>query len=74
MIEPLLLILAGYFAVGAFFAIAFVVRGAAAIDTVAKDAPLRVKLIFFPGAVALWPMLALAWATCTPDSTNEDES
>ena len=57
-----------YATVGALFAAAFVWRGAGAIDPVAQHAPLRVRLIFFPGALALWPLLALTWSRARGDA------
>lgn len=53
--------LAAYFLVGAIFALAFVGSGVKSIDPVAAMAPLRVRLLFAPGAAALWPMLIRAW-------------
>lgn len=57
------LVLMGVYAlVGAAFAAGFVVRGAGMIDPVAARAPARVRLLFAPGAVALWPILTVKWA------------
>lgn len=54
-------ILSAYACVGALFAAGFVARGAATIDPVARGAPLRVRLLFAPAALALWPMLLRKW-------------
>jgi hypothetical protein len=49
--------LSGYAIAGVFFAIYFGGAGAGRIDSDAKEAPLGVRLILMPGAVALWPLL-----------------
>ena len=61
-VQILLLMVGAYGVLGAVFAVAFVARGAAAIDPVACHAPERVRVLFAPGAAALWPVLALKWA------------
>jgi hypothetical protein len=55
-----------YFAVGAAFAVAFVLRGAARIDPAARGATWGFRLAILPGAAALWPLLARRWARGTP--------
>lgn len=50
-----------YAAAGFVFAFAFVVRGAATIDRSAEGAPLSFRLLIFPGAAALWPILLRKW-------------
>jgi hypothetical protein len=50
-----------YLASGALFGAAFVARGASALDPAAAAAPLAVRVVWFPGAVALWPWLARRW-------------
>ncbi len=60
--ETVLLAFAVYATIGLMFAIAFVIRGAAHIDAAAQSAPLRVRLAFAPGALALWPVLGIKWA------------
>ena len=52
---------AAYAAIGALFAIAFVTRGAGAIDAVAAHAPWGFRLVILPGSAALWPVLMLRW-------------
>ena len=54
--------LAVYTAVGVVFGVVFVLRGAARIDPVAARTPLRVRVLFLPGAAALWPWLWAKWA------------
>lgn len=65
--------LGAYVAVGFLFAIAFVSVGAARIDPGARAAPLGFRLLIFPAAVALWPLLARRWlggAQAPPTETN----
>lgn len=50
-----------YLGIGAAFGIAFVGRGARAIDPLAASAPLAVRVVWWPGAVALWPWLGARW-------------
>lgn len=50
-----------YVLIGVLFALAFVTRGAKAIDPAAVEGSLGFKLLIFPGTVALWPGLARRW-------------
>lgn len=50
-----------YGAVGAAFAVFFVAIGGAAIDPILNKTPFRTRILFAPGAVALWPVLLLKW-------------
>ena len=59
--QVILVIASVYAAVGAVFAAAFAVRGAAAIDPSAYGAPVVFRLLILPGAAALWPLLLLKW-------------
>lgn len=59
--EIILLALASYLALGVAFAACFVAFGLHRVDPAATHAPLGVRLIIFPGVVALWPWLALRW-------------
>jgi membrane protein implicated in regulation of membrane protease activity len=67
-----LIVLAVYLGVGALFALAFVIRGAAAIDPVARTTPLHSRFILLPGATVLWPMLLTRWVTA-PKPTPEND-
>lgn len=53
--------LAVYAAIGMIFSIAFSLRGAGAIDPVARHAPWSFRLIVLPAAAALWPVLVVKW-------------
>lgn len=61
MAEWTLLVLAAYLAAGLAFGLAFVWRGAAAVDPAARGMPLRVRFLILPGAAALWPWLLMRW-------------
>jgi hypothetical protein len=50
-----------YAAIGIVFAMAFVAAGAGALDPAAKNSSWGFRLMIFPGAVALWPLLAQRW-------------
>ena len=50
-----------YLGVGILFAIPFVQRGAAAIDSAAKKVSITFRVLIFPGSVALWPLLLHGW-------------
>ena len=58
----LLLALLLYLVVGVLFAIPFCVRGVRTIDPDAQDGSLGFRLLIFPGAVALWPLLAMRFS------------
>ncbi len=60
-LELILLALAIYLALGALFAIPFALRGAARLDPVARAGSIPFKILILPGAVLLWPALALMW-------------
>jgi hypothetical protein len=46
-----------YVAIGAAFAVAFVTGTAATIDPAVRGSGWSFRLLIFPGAVALWPLL-----------------
>ena len=50
-----------YAVVGLAFAVVFAMRGAAAIDPVARHASWGFRAILIPGAALLWPVLAVRW-------------
>ena len=55
-----------YVVIGAFFAGVFVVWGVQRLDPAAQGAPWGFRLLIAPGAVALWPWLALRWLRGEP--------
>lgn len=50
-----------YAGLGALFALAFVLRGAARIDRNARGATWGFRALIFPGSAALWPWLLVRW-------------
>lgn len=50
-----------YLGVGALFALAFVLAGAERIDPGAQGMTLAARLLIFPGAAALWPVMLAKW-------------
>ena len=46
-----------YAAVGILFAAYFVTVGCGRMDPAARGTPIGVRLLLFPGAAALWPVL-----------------
>lgn len=64
--QIILVLLALYLSLGFLFALAFVGRGVSAVDAAAQRATLGFRLLIFPGAVALWPLLLKRWLKPTP--------
>lgn len=58
--------LAGYAAIGAMVGLRAVSGGLARLDPQAAAAPLRVKLLWAPALIALWPIVALRLAGRAP--------
>ena len=50
-----------YAVAGVAFAIVFLVRGVSRIDEHAAGSGVAFRLIIFPGAAALWPVLLQKW-------------
>lgn len=62
-----------YAAIGVVFAIAFVWKGVDRIDPAARGGTWGFRVLIFPGAAALWPLLAGRWlggAGAPPAETN----
>lgn len=57
--EWIALLVAAYSAFGALFAVYFLWRGANRLDDAARNSGVAFHLILLPGAVALWPVLAV---------------
>lgn len=57
VLQWLLIAFGGYALVGMGVAVWFVGWGAARRDPLARLAPLRVRVLFGPGAMAVWPVL-----------------
>lgn len=64
---PILLVIgSAYLGLGAVFAVCFVLIGVSRIDPVASGAPVSFRLLLFPGAAALWPLLLARWLRRAP--------
>lgn len=50
-----------YLACGLLFAGIFVTVGVGRVDAAAQGTSLGFRLLILPGAMALWPLLALRW-------------
>jgi len=51
-----------YVALGVVFAVAFVCVGVKRIDSQAVGTGVGLRILIFPGSVALWPLLLRRWA------------
>jgi hypothetical protein len=60
-VEVILGLAFAYVGVGAVFALSFVTFGAGRMDPDARGAPITVRLLLLPGALALWPLLLRKW-------------
>ncbi len=60
-----------YAGVGVIFAIPFVLVGAGRIDSAAKDGTRGFRVLVFPGAAALWPLLLMRWVRGGGDPPEE---
>ena len=63
-----------YLLFGVLFAVVFVWRGAAKIDPAAVEGTWGFRLLILPGAVALWPILALRWIRGTTEPPSESNA
>ena len=50
-----------YFLFGFLIGLVFVISGVRKVDPVADSAPLRVRMLFLPGSMALWPVVLHFW-------------
>lgn len=55
--EIVLIAVSGYLLVGIAFGVWWVFAGAGRSDALAARTPIRVRLLFLPGAAMLWPVL-----------------
>jgi hypothetical protein len=62
MADAIVIFIVGYAALGAAFAAYFVARGAGVLESRAGTASLVTRLLWAPGAMALWPVLAVGCA------------
>ncbi len=61
MVTVALSLVAAYAVVGFLFAVVFVTIGVARIDDAARSPTFGFRLLIFPGAAALWPVLLMRW-------------
>lgn len=61
IISTVLILVGIYLLIGLFFCFAFFGKGIQSIDEGAKEAPIFMKILIFPGTVALWPVLLAKW-------------
>ena len=68
-------LLEGYAVAGLVFAALFLPRGIVRVDPLVGHSPWRVRLLFAPGVVALWPIMAMRWrrAAAGPDAPTPEE-
>jgi len=57
----ILLALASYAMLGVVFGVCFVTTGIGRVDHAAIGAPWSFRVLVFPGAAALWPLMLLKW-------------
>lgn len=57
IITVFLMLLGLYFALGFLFALYVVVLGATKLDPLMKDTKKVVRVLLFPGMIAIWPLL-----------------
>jgi len=60
-----------YGRVGLVFAIAFVTSGVKRIDSQAIGSRVGFRVLIFPGAAALWPLLLRRWVSGTGEPPEE---
>ncbi len=57
IINVFLIALAVYFLIGLVFGLIFLFGGGAKIDSILADSKWIVRLLLFPGCIAVWPFL-----------------
>ncbi len=63
--SSILLVVAGYFAIGVVCAALFIVRGISQIDPAAHAATWSFRILIMPGAAAMWPLVMTHWFHAT---------
>lgn len=69
--EAIVFLLALYLGAGLVFSILFVAMGVQRIDSQANGSGAGFRLIILPGAIALWPVLAVRWVRGVKDPPVE---
>ena len=62
-----------YLLVGAIFAVLFLWKGVAVLDDAAQGISWKTKALFFPGSLALWPVLLQKWIRVNRNPGPEDD-
>ena len=63
IIRAILIALAIYLFIGLIIGLLFVISGIRRVDPVAESAPMRVRVLFLPGSIAIWPVVLHGWRT-----------
>jgi hypothetical protein len=61
MVRTVLLVGQAYLALGALFALAFVLVLAPRLDPAARGSSIGFRVVIFPSVTLLWPLLASRW-------------
>jgi hypothetical protein len=70
----ILLAAATYAVLGAVFGALFVTAGVGRLDHAASGAPWSFRLLIWPGAAALWPLMLLKWIRATRPATDGEHT
>jgi hypothetical protein len=63
--QGLLVVIAVYALIGIIVALAFVSVGVGRVDPAARHGTLGFRVLIFPGAAALWPLMLIKWIGAT---------
>ena len=70
----ILTFIGGYLLIGCVFGFGFFLRGYCVIAPEAEGAPLVVRLMWTPAAIALWPLLAWKWLRNRNRDRNQSQN
>jgi hypothetical protein len=71
MMQFLFFFLVLYLIAGLLFAVAFALSGYKQLDPGGATASRRLRLLWMPAAVALWPLLLIKWKNSTARTRSE---
>jgi len=73
--QAILVLSAAYALIGAVVGLAFVVRGISVVDHAARGegAPWSFRLLIWPGAAALWPLVLVKWVIAARAARDHQE-
>ena len=72
MAQVVVAVFEAYALVGVGFALLFLPRAVARLDPGVGGAPTMLRLLIFPGTVALWPLFAWRWITGAPQPDEDN--